>query len=395
MIKKTLSEVNVEGRKVLVRVDFNVSFEDGKIKDDTRIRYSLPTLQYLLERGAKVIILTHLGRPKGQVKEELRLDPVAKRLSQLLEKPVHKIDVLTGEEAKNATDSLKEGEVLLLENVRFHPGEEKNDPTLAKEWSELGDLYVNDAFGTAHRAHASTEGITHYLPGVAGLLMEKEIKTLQSCLQNPYRPLTVVMGGVKVSDKIGVIKRFLETADRLLIGGGMANTFFAAQGYSMGASFYEEKRLEEARELLEAFSTSQAEVYLPRDVVVVQELEEDAPYQTVAVDAIPEGWMAVDIGSATVELFGKVVRDSGMVVWNGPLGVFETSPFHRGTEGVAREAVESQAYLLLGGGDSVAAFDELDLLDKVDYASTGGGATLEFWEGKELPGIAALQGAGA
>jgi len=390
-LKKTIRDIPVESRHTLVRVDYNVPVDEGVVKDDTRIRYSLPTLQYLLERGARVILLSHLGRPKGQVKEELRLDPVAERLSSLLGRQVQKLDSVTGEEVKKTAASLEDGEVLLLENLRFHPGEEKNDPDLAGELAGLGDLYVNDAFGTAHRAHASTEGITRFLPAVAGLLMEKEINTLQSCLDNPSRPLTVVLGGAKVSDKIGVIKRFLETADRLLIGGGMANTFLAAQGYSLGASFYEKDSLEEARELLELFARGETEVYLPRDLVVVQEIKANAPNRQVEVDSIPEDWKAVDVGTSTVKEFGRVARESRLLVWNGPLGVFETSPFHQGTEGVARAATEGQAYLLLGGGDTVAAFEQLGLIERVNYASTGGGATLEFWEGRELPGITALE----
>jgi len=390
-LKKTIRDIPVESRHTLVRVDYNVPVDEGVVKDDTRIRYSLPTLQYLLERGARVILLSHLGRPKGQVKEELRLDPVAERLSSLLGRQVQKLDSVTGEEVKKTAASLEDGEVLLLENLRFHPGEEKNDPDLAGELAGLGDLYVNDAFGTAHRAHASTEGITRFLPAVAGLLMEKEINTLQSCLDNPSRPLTVVLGGAKVSDKIGVIRRFLETADRLLIGGGMANTFLAAQGYSVGASFYEKDSLEEARELLELFARGKTEVYLPRDLVVVQEIKANAPNRQVEVDSIPEDWKAVDVGTSTVKEFGRVARESRLLVWNGPLGVFETSPFHQGTEGVARAATEGQAYLLLGGGDTVAAFEQLGLIERVNYASTGGGATLEFWEGRELPGITALE----
>lgn len=381
----------MDHRRVLVRVDYNVPIEGGKVKDDTRIRFSLPTLEYLLEKNAKVILLSHLGRPRGEAQEGLRLDAVAQRLAQLLNREVKKVDEVVGEEAREAAASLQAGEILLLENLRFHPGEEKNHPDLAGHLAELGDLFVNDAFGAAHRAHASTEGITRHLPSVAGLLMEKELIALQKSLTNPSHPQTVVLGGAKVSDKIGVIKRFAQTADNLLIGGGMANTFLAAQGYSLGDSLYEEKSLEEARDLLEFFQQSSARVFLPLDLVVVQELKENAYHRVVKVEDFPPGWKGVDVGSATVEAFGKVVQESRMVIWNGPLGVFEIAPFHRGTEEVARAAVGGDVYLLLGGGDTVAAFEQMGLAGEVDYASTGGGATLEFWEGRELPGVVALE----
>jgi len=391
MNKKTVRDIPVENKKVLVRVDYNVPLKDGKVQDDTRIRLSLPTIRYLLERNANLVLISHLGRPKGEKKEELKLDPVAEKLEELLGKKVTKVDEVVGDRVAGVVNSLSQGEVLLLENVRFEPGEEKNDPGLAKQLSRLGEIYVNDAFGTAHRAHASTEGITGFLPSVAGLLLEKEVDTLQGCLEEPRRPLTVVMGGAKVSDKLGVIKRFLQTADYLLIGGGMANTFLVAQGYSPGSSFYEEDSLEDARELLGLFEQSRARVYLPRDLVAADSVEEGASQREVPVNSLSGEDRAVDVGSSTMEVYEEVIRKSEMIVWNGPLGVFEVPPFHRGTEILARAAVDSRAFLLLGGGDTVSAFENLNLIQGVDYVSTGGGATLEFWEKGDLPGIKALQ----
>ncbi len=386
----TLRDLPVNDKKVIVRVDFNIPLKNGEVQDDTRIRYSLPTLRYLLDRNARVILLTHLGRPKGQVKEELRLDPLVRKLKSLLGVNVHKVDDISGEKAQQAAWNLAAGEVLLLENVRFEPGEEKNDPLLAAQLANLGDVFVNDAFGTAHRSHASTAGIAAHLPSAAGFLLEKEIDTLQECLENPRRPLTVVLGGAKVSDKVGVIKRFLQTADNLVIGGGMANTFLAAKGYPLGASFYEAGSVEDARQLLGQLEEYRCKLYLPHDLVVAREIEEGASVREVPVEEIPEGEKAADIGAKTVQVFGDVLSSSSLVVWNGPLGVFEVPPFHRGTEGVARAAVESEAYLLLGGGDTVSAFEKVGLLEGVDYVSTGGGATLEFWEKGSLPGIEAL-----
>lgn len=390
MKKLTVKDVPVNGKRVLVRVDYNVPLEDGVITDDTRIRASLPTIRYLLENNARIILVSHLGRPKGKVKEELRLDPVAKHLSGLLNTKVNKINVVAGEEAGAAAARLKDGEILLLENARFEEGEEKNDLQLAEKMAELADVYVNDAFGTAHRAHASTEGVARFLPAVAGLLMEKEIEALQKCLHSPEKPLTAVFGGAKVSDKIGVIKRFLDVADYLLVGGGMSNTFHAAGGHDMASSLVEKTKLDVAKELLDNIQKSKKPFYLAEDMVIVQELEEDAPFRIVTPDSIPAGWESVDIGPKTIETFSGIMKKSRMVVWNGPLGVFEKSPFHRGTEAVARAAVNSDAYVLVGGGDSAAAFEKFGIAGEADYISTGGGATLEFLEGKDLPGIAAL-----
>ncbi len=391
MQKKSVKDVDVKGKRVLMRVDYNVPLKDGNISDDTRIRASIPTITYLVEKGAKVILVSHMGRPKGEVRDELRLDAVAKRLAELLEKDVIKLDVTVGAEAQEAVSKLKEGSVLLLENVRFTAAEEKNDRDFSRQLAALGELFVNDAFGTAHRAHASTTGVTEFLPGVAGLLMEKEITVLEKCLFEPRRPLTVIFGGAKVSDKIGVIKKILELADNIIIGGGMGNTFLASRGYDMAESLVEKTKLDVAGELLAEAEKIGKNFFLPRDLTVVEELKEGAAFKNVAVDAVPAGWEAVDIGVETVASYINIIKDSGTVIWNGPVGVFEIPPFHRGTEALAMAAVESDAYILIGGGDTAAAFESFGIADKADFVSTGGGATLEFMEGRELPGIAALQ----
>ncbi len=387
----TVKDIPVKGKKVLVRADLNVPLHNGKVADDTRIRSSLPTIRYLIEQKARVILISHLGRPKGQVDEGLRLDPVARKLAELLDGNVIKINSITGGETEEAVSRLEEGEVLILENVRFEPGEERNDRELAQEFARLADLYVNDAFGTAHRAHASTEGVARFLPAVAGLLLEKEVEALQKCLDQPERPFTAVLGGAKVSDKIGVIQKFAEITDYLLIGGGMANTFLIAHGYDMASSFYEESRIEIAKDLLSSGQQSPKNFFLPDDLVVVKELKEGAPQRVVSIGEVPRGWQAVDIGPQSAEAFSGIIKKSRLVIWNGPLGVFEVSPFHRGTETVARAAVESDAFVLIGGGDTAAAFEKIGLIDGVDHVSTGGGATLEFLEGKELPGISVLK----
>jgi len=389
--KVSIEQVEVAGKRVLVRADLNVPLADGVVQDDTRIRGVLPTIKNLLERGACVILVSHLGRPKGKVVPELRLDPVAEHLSKLLGRPVRKLDQVVGEEVEKAVAESKAGEVLLLENVRFEPGEEKNDPELAARLARLADLFVNDAFGTAHRAHASTAGVAKHIPAVAGLLMIKEIEALTRCLEQPGRPLVAILGGAKVSDKIGVLRRFMQLADTLLVGGGMANTLLAAKGYDLGDSFYEAESLDLAKTLLEESGQSRCRLELPVDLLITQELKPNASYQVVSPEAVPAGWKAVDIGPETVKEYSKAVAAAGMVVWNGPLGVFEVPPFHQGTEGVARAVAESRAYSVVGGGDVVAALEKLGLADKISFISTGGGATLEFWEGKELPGIAVLQ----
>lgn len=391
MSKQSVQDVEVKGKRILVRVDFNVPIDAGKVKDDTRIRAALPTIRYLLDRGAMVVLASHLGRPKGEAKPELRLDPVALRLSELLKRPVQKLDQVVGEQVAAAVAAMAEGELLLLENVRFEKGEEINDSALSRQLAELADLYVNDAFGTAHRAHASTAGVAAFIPAVAGLLMVKEIEVLTRCLDNPGRPLVAILGGAKVSDKINVIRRFLQLADRLLIGGGMANTFLAAQGYVLGDSLVEKDRVAEAGKLMEESKLSRCQVLLPEDLIVTRELKPDSPYHLVGRGAVEEGWKAVDIGPETANRYSRAVSEAQMIIWNGPLGVFEIPPFHRGTETVARAVAQSEAYSVVGGGDVVAALESLGLSGEISFISTGGGATLEFWEGRELPGISVLR----
>jgi phosphoglycerate kinase len=388
--KKSISDVDVRGQRVFCRVDFNVPLEGGKVADDTRIRAALPTIRHLAERGAKVILASHLGRPKGQVKEELRLTPVAGRLSELLEKPVEKADEVIGPSVAERVARLAEGQILLLENVRFHPGEEKNDPELAKAFAKLADLYVNDAFGAAHRAHASTEGIARHLPAVAGFLLQRELEVLGEALESPERPFTAVIGGAKVKDKIGVIENLLNKVDNLLIGGGLSNTFIKAQGHEVGKSLLEEDKVDLARRLIEQAGEKGVRLLLPIDVVIADRLEQPADIGAVAVGAIPPDRMALDIGPRTRERFAEVIRQSKLVVWNGPMGVFEQEPFDEGTNAVARALADSEARSIVGGGDSAAAIEKSGLADRIDHISTGGGASLELMEGKELPGVASL-----
>ncbi len=391
MQKLTVRDVPVNDKRALVRVDFNVPMENGKVADDARIRASLPTILYLVQNGARVILISHMGRPKGKIVESLRLDEVSSCLADLLELPVKKIDQVVGKEVEKSVSELGKGEVMLLENVRFEPGEEKNDAELAQKLADLADIFVNDAFGAVHRAHASTEGVANLLPAVAGFLLEKEVNELQSCLHNPDRPFTAIFGGAKVSDKIGVIRKFLDLADYIIIGGGMANTFLVAKGYDMASSFYESSQVDLAVELLEYADNCSTVISLPEDLVIVEDLREEAPSKVVNADAVPVGWQSVDMGPRSVDIFSRLVEKSRKIVWNGPLGVFEVSPFYRGTEAVARAAIESDAYLLVGGGDTAAAFEKFGLVDQVDHVSTGGGATLEFLEGRDLPGISVLK----
>ena len=391
MAKKSVEDVNVAGKKILMRVDFNVPLKDGQVRDDTRIRAALPTIELLLSSGACLVIATHLGRPKGEPHPDLKLDPVAARLSELLGKPVRKLDQVVGPEVSDAIEAMQGGDILMLENLRFERGEEKNDPDLARRLAEPVDLFVNDAFGTAHRAHASTEGVASYIPAVAGLLMKKEIEELTRCIETPGRPMTAILGGAKVSEKINVIKRFLSLADTLLVGGGMANTFLAAEGHALGASFYEKDLLPEAAALLEESRQSRCSLVLPQDLVVTKELQPGSDYEIMNPQEIAADWKAVDIGPKTVDLFCNIVSESKMIVWNGPLGVFEVPPFDQGTGQVARAIAGSEAYSVVGGGDLVAALEALSLTSQISFISTGGGATLEFWEGKELPGITVLQ----
>ncbi|AEH46480.1 phosphoglycerate kinase [Parageobacillus thermoglucosidasius] len=391
MNKKTIQDVDVKGKRVFCRVDFNVPMENGAITDDTRIRAALPTIRYLIEQGAKVILASHLGRPKGKVVEELRLNAVAERLSELLGKQVVKTDEAYGEAVKTAIAGMKEGDVLLLENVRFYPGEEKNDPELAKAFAELADIYVNDAFGAAHRAHASTEGIAHYLPAVAGFLMEKEIEVLGKALSNPERPFTAIIGGAKVKDKIGVIENLLNKVDNLIIGGGLAYTFVKALGHEVGKSLLEEDKIELAKSFMEKAKEKGVNFYMPVDAVVADRFANDANTKVVAIDAIPSDWEALDIGPKTCELYRDVIMKSKLVVWNGPMGVFEMDAFAGGTKAVAQALADAaDTYSVIGGGDSAAAVEKFGLADKMDHISTGGGASLEFMEGKQLPGVVAL-----
>jgi len=391
MNKKTLLDVEWKGKKVFCRVDFNVPIQDGKITDDTRIRASLPTINYLLEQGAKVILASHLGRPKGKVSEEFRLDLVAKRLSELLNHSVKKLDEAVGTNVEKEVNQLKEGEVILLENVRFYAGEEKNDDELAKQFAKLADLYVNDAFGAAHRAHASTEGIAHYLPAVAGFLMEKELNYLGNALANPDRPFAAIIGGAKVKDKIGVIDNLLNKVDKLLIGGGLANTFIYAKGYNVGKSLLEADKVELAKEYLAKAEAKGVDLLIPIDVVIAESMSENAVTKVVDVEEIPDDWAIFDIGPKTVKLFEDALIKSKTVIWNGPMGVFEIEQFAKGTIAVANALTKVSGTTIIGGGDSVAAVEKAGVADKMTHISTGGGASLEFLEGKDLPGVVALE----
>lgn len=386
--KKTLEDIDVNGKRVFVRVDFNVPVKDGVVGDDTRIRAALPTIQYLLDHGAAVILASHLGRPKGGPEEKFSLRPVAVHLGGLLGKPVAFADDCIGPSAEAAAAALKPGEVLVLENTRFYPGEEKNDPGMAKSLAALAQVYVNDAFGSAHRAHASTAGIADYLPAVAGYLLQKEIKYLGQAIDDPKRPFVAILGGAKISDKIGVIRNLLKKADAILIGGGMANTFFKAQGISVGDSLVEDEVLETAKELL---AEGKGRLHLPLDVVLADAFDAEAKSQTVPAGDVPAGWRILDIGPKTVEAYAKVIAGAGTVVWNGPMGVFEFPRFAAGTFGVARAVAASQAVSVIGGGESVAAINQSGLSEQITHISTGGGASLEMLEGLVLPGVAALQ----
>ncbi|MGG4106577.1 MULTISPECIES: phosphoglycerate kinase [Paenibacillus] len=390
MNKKSVRDVEVSGKRVFVRVDFNVPLEDGKITDDTRIRETLPTIKYLVEQGAKVILASHMGRPKGEVVESLRLTPASQRLSELLGKPVAKADEAVGEAVKAQIDKMQNGDVLVLENVRFYAGEEKNDPELAKQFAELADLFVNDAFGAAHRAHASTEGIAHHLPAVSGLLMEKELSVLGKALSNPDRPFTAIIGGSKVKDKIDVIDNLLTLADNVIIGGGLAYTFFKAQGHEIGQSLLDKDKLDVALGFIEKAKELGKNFYLPEDIVVTDEFSADANTKIVDIDGIPADWEGVDIGPKTRAKYAEVIKNSKLVVWNGPMGVFEIAPFSNGTREVAQACADTEAYTIIGGGDSAAAAEKFGLADKMNHISTGGGASLEFMEGKALPGVVAL-----
>ncbi len=391
MDKKTVRDLDVAGKKVLVRVDFNVPLNDkGEITDDTRITASLPTIQYLLEQKAAVILMAHLGRPKGQVKPELSLAPVAKHLGKLLGKKILFAPDCVGEAVQAAASKLKPGHILLLENLRFHKEEEKNDMEFAEKLASLADLYVNDGFGVSHRAHASVEGVTHFLPAAAGFLLEKEIQYVGQAVTNPLHPFVAIIGGAKVSDKIGVISNLLDKVDTLLIGGGMANTFLAAQGYKMGKSLVEEDKLDLAKELLAKAKKNKVNMLLPTDLVMAAAFAPDAKHVTEKVKNLNQAYMALDIGAETSKAYAEALADAKMIVWNGPMGVFEMDAFCKGTEAVAKAVAKSRATSIVGGGDSVAAIEKLGLAKRITHISTGGGASLEYLEGKVLPGVAAL-----
>ncbi len=391
MDKKSIRDVSLHGKKVFVRVDFNVPMEHGVITDDTRIRETLPTINYLIEQGAKVILASHLGRPMGQIVEELRLAPIGERLSVLLHKHVEIASEATGHHVQSLIATMKNSDVLLLENVRFYPGEEKNDQELAKAFAELAEVYVNDAFGAAHRAHASTEGIAHYLPSVAGMLMEKELAVLGKALLNPERPFTAIVGGAKVKDKISVIENLIQIADHVIIGGGLTYTFLKAQGYEIGKSLVDNDKLQLALHLIDTAKQKGVNFYLPVDIVVADDFSAKANTRIVNIDEIPTGWEGIDIGPKTREIYAQVIASSKLVVWNGPMGVFEIEPFSYGTRAVAEACATTSGYTIIGGGDSAAAAEKFKLSDKMDHVSTGGGASLEFMEGKVLPGVVVLQ----
>jgi phosphoglycerate kinase len=393
MEKMTVRDFDPQGKRVLVRVDFNVPIEDGKVKDDSRIRAALPTIHYLLEHGASVILMSHLGRPKGKVVESARLRPVAQRLSTLLRLPVPVTGDPLGVGTRDAVARLKPGQVLMLENLRFHPEEEANDPDYARTLASYGDVFVNDAFGTAHRAHASTVGVTNYLPAYAGLLMESEIKALSSLLESVNHPFTAVIGGAKVSGKLGVLDNLMDRVDMFLIGGGMANTFLVARGHTVGKSLLERDLVDDARRILDNAEKHGVQILLPVDVVVAKEVTRGAEHKVVPINRIPNSWSVVDVGPLTSQAFAEALEPARTIFWNGPLGVFEVPTFGDGTRAMARnlaERAEAGVTVVVGGGDSVAAIEEVSLADKMTHISTGGGASLEFLEGRELPGISVL-----
>lgn len=385
-----MRSLDIKGKKVLVRVDFNVPLDDdGRVADDTRIKATLPTIKYLVDQGARVILMSHLGRPKGKVVEKLRLDDVARRLGELLGREIKKVDDCIGSEAAKAVEGLKQGEILLLENLRFHPEEEKNESGFAKELASLAEVYINDAFGTAHRAHASTAGVANYLPAAAGLLMEKEIKVLGSILSDPDHPFLAVLGGAKVSDKIGVLNSLVGKVDAILLGGGMANTFLKAKGSELGDSLVDDDNLDFARKFLDMAAERGVRVELPVDLVTASSGDQD-PVQVVDSGSVPSGWRALDIGPRTADLYSQLIKKAKTAFWNGPMGVFEEEQFAHGSEMVARALSEPGLTSIVGGGDSLAVLEKYGLAGQVTHASTGGGASLEFLEGRELPGVAVL-----
>lgn len=389
MTRRSVRSADVAGKHVLVRVDFNVPLDDGRVTDDTRIRAALPTIQWLVEHGARVILASHLGRPGGKVDEDLRMVPVGERLAELIEKPVKVMSSISGPDVVEAVDAMEDGDIILLENLRFDPGEEANDDSFCAELADLADLYVNDAFGAAHRVHASTVGVANSLPAYMGLLLEHEIETLSNLLEAPEHPFVAIIGGAKISDKIDILGHLLDRVDTILVGGGMANTFLKAQGKEVGTSLVEDDQLETARQLLEEAAAKGVKVMLPEDVVVAENPDAERS-ENVAVDAVPPDKMILDIGSNTRGAFFREIQGAKTVFWNGPLGVAERPPFALGTRRVAEAVATSEAYSVVGGGDSIAALEQIGLSSKIDHVSTGGGASLEFLEGKTLPGLAAI-----
>jgi phosphoglycerate kinase len=391
--KQSVRDADVAGKRVLVRVDFNVPLDDGRVADDTRIRAALPTIESLRERGASLVLVSHLGRPKGEVKPELSMRPVGERLAELLGADVKQAPAVVGDDVETMAAGLSPGDVLLLENVRFEPGETENDPELAEALAWLADLYVNDAFGAAHRAHASTEGVAHRLPGYAGLLLESEVNELTRVVESPERPLVVVLGGAKVSDKVGVIDRFLEVADSILIGGAMCFSFFRAQGIATGDSLVEEKGVKLAEEALHKAEGSDCELMLPVDLVLGESFDAATERRERDGVEVPDGWMGLDVGPRTAAAYAEAIAAAGTVLWNGPMGAFELEPFAAATRAVADAVAAAPGTTVVGGGDSVAALHQFGLAEKVDWVSTGGGASLELLEGKKLPGVEALRDA--
>ncbi len=387
MNKKTVKDIDLKGKRVLMRVDFNVPMEAGKVTDDKRIRASLPTIQYVLDQGASLVLMSHLGRPKGGPDPEFSLAPAAQVLASLLGRPVQMAPDCVGPEVEKLAQALKPGQVLMLENTRFHPGEEKNDPALAKQMAALGDVYVNDAFGSAHRAHSSTEGVAHFLPAVSGFLMEQELEYLGRATSNPEHPYVVILGGAKISDKIAVVDNLLTKCDKLIIGGGMANTFLAAKGYAMQDSLVEPASIDLAKSIM---AKAGSKLLLPVDAVVADKFDPGANSQVVAVDKVPAGWRIMDIGPKSIEACKSALQGAKLIVWNGPMGVFEMPKFAEGTFAIARLLAASGATTVIGGGDSASAVKKAGVAKQMTHVSTGGGASLEFLEGKELPGVAAL-----
>jgi 3-phosphoglycerate kinase len=390
--KKTIEDIEVRNKKVLVRVDYNVPLDENlNITDDTRIILSLPTINYLIENEAKIILMSHLGRPKGAPEDKYRLDPVAKRLSELIGKEVKKFDEIFSDEIKDYVDNkMNYGEIVMLENLRFDPREEANDSEFSKLLASLADVYVNDAFGAAHRAHASVEGVTHYLPAVAGFLMKKEVEVLTSLLESPERPFLTILGGAKVSDKIKVIENLLGKVDSLILGGGMSYTFLKAQGYGVGKSICEDDQIDFAKDMLELARKNNINLLLPVDIVVAKEFDSEADRKLVSIQSIPEDWMGMDIGDNSIEIFKKEISQANTIFWNGPLGVFEWDNFANGTKSIAAAVAESGAVTVAGGGDTIAALKKYNLFSKFTHVSSGGGASMELLEGKELPGIVSL-----